>query len=130
MIMGVVNVAINISLSIVLSYYYGIIGITLATSISYVFICAIYFYILSHTFDEMNWADCILFSKKVLIALVVTGLSSYFFARMNIINHFVSLSILTIACFLIFGVVLYFLKLSELSLIYDKVIIKIKYLKK
>lgn len=130
MMMGVVNVAINISLSIVLSHYYGIIGITLATSLSYLLICAIYFCILSHTFVEMNWTDCVLFYKKVVIALVITGFCSYFLSRIDMVNHFVSLCVLTAACFFIFGGVLYFLKLNELSLAYDKVIIKIKEFRK
>jgi len=121
MYMGVFNVAVNISLSIILSKQFGIIGITLATSISYFIVCIIYFILLSKTFSEMDWKDTLPFIKKSFIAIIISFVVVFLVDKINISHHFVNLSVITFLCFMTFFGTLYFLKLEDLSLIMDQV---------
>lgn len=121
MYMGIFNVVVNITLSIFLSKQFGIIGITLATSISYLIVCIIYFVLLSKTFAEMIWEDTLPFVKKILFAIVVTYIFVFLVMRIDFINHFVNLCIVTVVCFSSFFGVLYILKLEELKFIKEQI---------
>lgn len=125
MVIGIVAVCINIALSICLSRIWGIFGITVATSISYFCACIIYFVLLSKTFVEMHWDDCLSFIWKVLIASVITIIVLLSINTLLPEQNFLNLVIATISTFSVYILLLYFLRTREIYALKKLILFKI-----
>lgn len=124
MTVGIITVAINISLSIALSKIWGIFGITVSTSISYIIACIIYFILLSRSFKEMSWYDCIPFVKNISIASLFAIIITLSINGILPSNNFIALVTVTAICFLTYFGILYFTKTPELLSLKKKLIKK------
>jgi len=115
MVMGLVTVVINISLSIILSRYIGILGITLGTSVAYTLAAAIYFILLKTFFKEMVWKDCKGFCIKVGIATVITTITVVVSKKLIITSDFVCLVYVTLISFGVYFFILKVMRLEEIN---------------
>lgn len=116
MIIGVVSVVINISLSIFLSNIWGIFGITVATSFSYFIASIIYYGCFRKYFPDISWAEFKLFLFKVGLATIVSVLSVMVIRNLIYdISSFFYLMLVSIGCFIVYLAVLKLLKVEELE---------------
>lgn len=117
MVIGVIAIVINISLTILLSNFWGIFGITVATSISHIVACYLYFNRINSVFDNVSWKDCLVFFQKISIATIISAILTYAVLHINIETHFYVLVVATVVCFSTYLGVLHILKLAELKIL-------------
>ena len=115
MIIGCITVVINIILSYLLSYHFGIIGITLATSISYFISSILSIVALNLYFDEYSVDSFKVFTIKLLFATILASSFIYKFREMIHFNSIiVTLVTVSISFFIVFYFLLALMKTSEL----------------
>ncbi len=115
MAIGMIAITINISLTILLSGFWGILGITVATSISHMVSCFLYFNRISSVFENVSWKDCYVFFTKVGIAAIISAILTCAVLYIKIGSHFYVLVVATVVCFCTYLGVLHMLKLTELK---------------
>ncbi|WP_157225289.1 murein biosynthesis integral membrane protein MurJ [Bacteroides oleiciplenus] len=115
MAIGMIAITINISLTILLSGFWGILGITVATSISHMVSCLLYFNRINSVFENVSWKDCYVFFAKVGIAAIISAILTCAVLYIKIESHFYVLVVATVVCFCTYLGVLHTLKLTELK---------------
>lgn len=114
MIVGLITVIVNISLSILLGSVWGLFGITVSTSIAYLIASIIYIIMLHIYFPDQKWNDCVEFTYKVIIAGSICVLIVFFTKKYIIVeSQFINLVIVTCISFFIYFIALIFLRTEE-----------------
>lgn len=115
MIVGIITVGINISISVILVNFAGILGITLGTSIAYLCASIIYFILLAIHFENFRLKEGFSFAVKMSIATIII------FNEINSLKHVISVTkfsylvVVTVICFVSYYLLLRLLKLRELK---------------
>lgn len=116
MINGIIGVVINIIGSIVLSHYWGAVGIAFATSIASVcvaFLSCITIRKNIPEFNIINISKCVI---KTIVAMIVTFIVVYVVSRVLVIsNCILRLAVYCLICSFAFVAVLWIEKTEELS---------------
>lgn len=126
---GVIGVAVNIGLNLILAPVMGIAGLALATSISAIVSFVVLYIGLNRKINGIPMANLFITFIKISFASLIMGVFAYFgfelLSRINIstkIALFVSVGIAGI----VYAVILYFSKIEEYDELWDMAFSKIK----
>lgn len=118
---GIYTVIINITLSILLSQIWGLFGITLATSVSYLLAVLFYMRELHKLFDynfRFYWNG---FTGKIIISSLIAISSVLIICNTHFYSNLVTLIVRTILCFSLFFISLLILKVNEVKMVLNKI---------
>lgn len=127
-VVGAINVIINIIFILLLVKSMGIAGLALATSLATIIELCILLYVLHKRFDGFREINTIINYLKILGALILMGLGSIYFynvlelsVRTPILNTLIKMTTFTILSFSVYALVLKIFKFPDIEFLINKV---------
>lgn len=127
---SLISIVVNISTSILLAHFFGIIGITLGTSIASVVGMIINAFSIKKYLNEYRYSDHIKLLIRCIPATIVLGVSVYLLKKFLNINLVIQFIIICIVGFGLYFLVLKMSKIKEVDYAYSFVAAKLKKIKR
>lgn len=120
MINGAISVCVNVALSIILSKFMGVAGISLATSIAMLLVTILLLPGVRKYIPSFSLDSCFIDGLKVLIATGIVGITAFFIRRTLSTSIYISFLIMGSYIVVAYGSLIYLLRVTYVRKAIDK----------
>jgi len=127
MYLTMVSVVINIFLTVILSNYLGVFGVTFATTIAFIIGDIFAILIMNRKIPGAKWAGEAKFLIKAIFSGLISALLVYIVSINIYASSFIRFIISTVICFGVYSLFLWVFKTSEFSYLFSTVVRKMRF---